>query len=156
MLRRARVRRTRKGTFRLDLAPEERSVLRNLFEQLASLVRGEGPVDERVRRLFPTAYANDAAADAEYQQLTHDDLVASRLAAVDTVLASIDATEIDADQLDAWMATLNGVRLVLGTMLSVDEDLDVLAVPDDDPDAEGYLLYGYLSGLLNDMVEAVL
>jgi hypothetical protein len=150
------VRRTRKGTFRFDLTGDERTVLRGLFEQLASLVRGEGPSDERVRRLFPTAYANDADADAEYQQLTRDDLVASRLAAIDTVLATIDAAELDADQLDAWMATVNGVRLVLGTMLSVDEDLDVFAAAADDPDAEGYLLYGYLSGLLNDMVEAVL
>ena len=55
----------------------------------------------------------------------------------------------------AWMTSVNRVRLVLGTMLDVSEDLDVHGVPDDDPDIHSYALYAYLSLLLEELTEAV-
>jgi hypothetical protein len=157
VLRRSRVKRTRRGTFRVELAAEERDLLRQLLAQLRVLVAGEeAGGDDRVRRLFPTAYATDREADEEYQRLMRDELRSSRLEAVDAVEESLDADELDEGQLHAWMASVNAVRLVLGTMLDVSEDLDLGDVGPDDPDFEGHLLYGYLSGLLNDLVEAVL
>src|SRR5215467_14246643 len=82
---RARIRRTRRGTYRVDLPPPERDVLARLLPQLRQLVSGEGDDDGRSRRLFPTAYAQDAEADADYQRLMREELVASRLAAIETV-----------------------------------------------------------------------
>ena len=53
----------------------------------------------------------------------------------------------------AWLQSINSVRLVLGSLLDVTEELDIEALPDDHPEIEGYVLYGYLSLLLDELVE---
>ena len=84
----------------------------------------------------------------------HEELVASRTAAIDTVEASIGAKELDEAQAAAWMTSLNSVRLVLGTMLDVSEETDVAMVGDEDPDVQAYALYAYLSLLLEELLAA--
>jgi len=152
---RGRVRRTRKGMYRLDVPEAERTILRRLLPQLRSVLTDELPPDDRARRLFPPAYTDDDEANAEYQRLMREDLVASHLAALDTVEASLDASELSEQQLVAWMSAVNSVRLVLGTLLDVKEELDIGRLPDETPDIETYALYAYLSNLLGDMVDAL-
>jgi hypothetical protein len=141
--------------YRLDVPETERELLRRLLPQLRTVLTDEAPPDERARRLFPPAYTDDEAADAEYQRLMREDLVASHLAALETVDASLDATELSEEQLVAWMSAVNSVRLVLGTLLDVNEELDIGRLPDATPDIESYALYAYLSNLLGDMVDAL-
>jgi hypothetical protein len=126
-----------------------------LLPQLRPLLSGEGPADERTVRLFPPAYVDDDEADADYQRFMREELVISHLTALDTVEASLDATELSEAQLMAWMSSVNSVRLVLGTMLDVSEELDIGDVPEGVPDVESYALYAYLSGLLGEMIDAV-
>jgi hypothetical protein len=133
----------------------ERVVLRRLLPQLRPLLSGEGPADERTVRLFPPAYIDDDEADADYQRYMREELVTSHLAALETVEASLDATELSEAQLMAWMSSVNSVRLVLGTMLDVTDELEIGELPDDVPDVESYALYAYLSGLLGEMIDAV-
>ena len=153
MLRRRRVKRTRAGTYRVDLPTEERDLLRHLLPQLRELITAP-PEDPRVRRLFPTAFPDDPEKEAEYRRFMHEELVASRTAAIDTVEASIEAKELDEAQAAAWMTSLNSVRLVLGTMLDVSEETDVAMVGDEDPDVQAYALYAYLSLLLEELLAA--
>jgi hypothetical protein len=153
MIRRARVRRLRKGGYRLELPAAERDVLRRLLPQLRELLLAPEP-DPRVRRLFPVAHPDDPRLQAAFEGLVHDELVASRLAAIDQVERTLDATELDDDQLAAWMHSINSVRLVLGTLLDVSEDDSGHEIDDDDPDAGTWALYGYLSFLLDQLVEA--
>lgn len=156
MLRRWRIKRAGSGTFRVNVADGERELLRNLLPQLRELLTApEGSVDDRVRRLFPTAYAEDPERDAEYQRFMREELVASRLAAIEQVERSLDAKELDEAQLVGWMQSVNAVRLVLGTMLDVQEDDNFDDLAEDDPDLHNYALYGYLSGLLDEMVTAL-
>ncbi len=150
---RRRVERARNGSFRLHLPVEERAVLRSVVGQLRELVVDDADAD--LRRLYPTAYANDPAADAEFRAFVHDDLVARRLEAIDTVTATIDEEHLDEDQLGAWMGVVNDLRLVLGTRLDISEELDLNAVADDDPEVATFALYSYLSWLLEQMVEAI-
>jgi hypothetical protein len=110
--------------------------------------------DPAVRRLFPPAYADDAGRDAEYQELVHDDLLAARLAALDVVAATVDAGNLDEEQLLAWMGAVNDLRLVLGTRLDVSEETS-LDVDPSDPDAGALAVYQYLSFLLESIVEAL-
>jgi len=154
VLRRRRVKRTRGGGYRIDLPTEERELLRHLLPQLRELI-SVPPDDPQVRRLYPTAFPDDPEKEAEYRRFMHDELVASRQAAIDAVEASLDAKELDDAQANAWMTSLNSVRLVLGTMLDVSEDTDVALVSDDDPDVQAYALYAYLSLLLEEMLDAV-
>ena len=97
MIRRKRVRRTRAGGYRLDLPPEERELLRTLLPQVRDLLAAP-PDDPRVRRLYPTAFTDDPEKEAEYQRFMQEELVASRIAAVEAVEASLDAKELDEAQ----------------------------------------------------------
>jgi hypothetical protein len=153
MIRRARIKRLKKGGYRLDLPSAERDVVRRLLPQLRELLLEPEP-DPRVQRLFPVAHPDDAGAQAEFEELVRDDLVASRLASIDQVEATLDATELDDDQLMAWLQAINSVRLVLGTILDVSEEDSGRDVDDDDPEAGTWALYGYLSFLLDQLVEA--
>jgi hypothetical protein len=137
----------RGGRYELHLPAEERTLVRRLLGDLRALL-SFGPDDPRLRRLYPDAYADDPEREAEYRRLTLEELQSGRLAAADDVEASVDADELTADQLTAWMYSVNALRLVLGTMLDINEDdhLDF-----DDPTQA---LYGYLGGLLEEIVEA--
>ena len=127
--------------------------MRSVVGQLRALVVEDADAD--LRRLYPTAYANDPAADAEFRAFVHDDLVARRLEAIDTVTTTIDEEHLDEAQLGAWMGVVNDLRLVLGTRLDISEELDLAAVADDDPEVATFALYSYLSWLLEQMVEAI-
>ena len=112
--------------------------------------------DPRVRRLYPAAYADDAEKEDEYRKLTHEELRSGRLANVDAVEASIDAEVLSEEQLTAWMQAINSLRLVLGTLLDITDDDQELAFDPDDPEARTQALYGYLGGLLDEIVDAQL
>jgi hypothetical protein len=154
VLRRQRVRRTRSGAIRVDIPAHEQEVLRHVLPQLRELLT-VGSGDDRTRRLFPTAYAEDAEADAEYQRFMRDELITSRLAALDAIEATLDARELTEEQAVAWLQSINSVRLVLGSVLEVTEELDIDALEDDHPEIQGYALYGYLSMLLDELVGAL-
>ncbi len=149
---RRRIARTRRGTYALRLPGPERELLTGLVDQLRELLELTTD-DPSVRRLFPTAYHDDRERDREYQQLVRDELLERRLAALATVEATAEAVELDADQLSGWLTALNDLRLVLGTRLDVSEDQ--VALDEDDPDAPAMAVYGYLSVLLSDVVDAL-
>jgi hypothetical protein len=84
------------------------------------------------------------------------DLRDGRFAALGVFEDTIDADQIDESQLHCWMRVVNDARLVLGTKLDVTEDLDIAAVPDDDPNAPAYAIYSYLSMVMDQMVQVLL
>lgn len=143
--------------FVLTLGGEERDLLVRLLNELTQLLVGSA--DEPVlRRMFPPAYhrANDAEADAEYQRLMREDLVASRLTAINTVTAAINKRAIlDEESMLAFLQAINGLRLVLGTMLDVREDEELEEIADDDPMVGEHHLYSFLSYLLDAAVRAL-
>ncbi|MCL6568207.1 MAG: DUF2017 domain-containing protein [Meiothermus silvanus] len=57
-------------------------------------------------------------------------------------------------ELEAWLRVLNDLRLVLGTRLDVDETTLALGLDPRDPKAPDLALYGYLSWLQEQAVEA--
>ncbi len=136
----------------IQLAEGERATLGHLLPQLRDLLTAADAADPRLRRLFPTAYLNDAEADAEYHRFMRDELVQSKLSGLEALEASLEQTELTDAELTGWMQSINSVRLVLGTLLDVSEDSRL--VDNDDPDIDGHLLYDYLSGLLDDIVTA--
>jgi hypothetical protein len=153
-----RIKRTRRGTYELALPAAEREVLTSLVPQVRALLTsdgGAGEISDATRRLYPTAYAQDVEADAEYQRLMHDELVAMRLSKLDQFADTIDSSEIDEAHLVAWMGVVNDIRLVLGTRLDVSEDMDESSFADDDPSTPAFALYAYLGWLLEQIVDAL-
>jgi hypothetical protein len=139
------VRRVRSGRFQIHLSTDERELLRSLPGQLKELL---GTDDPSLRRLFPPAYREDAEQEAEYQRLTREDLRERHTAALDVMSGTVDATELDEEQLTGWLSAINDLRLVLGTRLDVNED----DIAGDTPPHE---LYRYLSYLEEMVVEAL-
>ena len=128
-------------------------MLRSAVSQLRMLVTADD--DASLTRLYPPAYAHDPKAQAEYRALMRDELVSHRMAAIEAVLDSIDADSLDPEHASAWLGVVNDIRLVLGTRLDITESLDFDDIADDDPDIASYALYGYLSWLLEQFVEAI-
>jgi hypothetical protein len=149
---RRRVARIGPGRYAVRLPEVERELVRSLAGQLTTLLH-ETTDDPSVRRLFPTAYHDDAERDREYQQLVRDELLERRLAALDAVQQSADAEELDHAGATALLTALNDLRLVIGTQLDVSEDDD--DVDPDDPDAPARGVYGYLTMLLGEVVDAL-
>lgn len=148
------IKRKRDGTFKLELSPDERAILADVPTFLRELLTAEEE-DASTVRLFPPAYRNDDERDADYQRLVRDDLVASRLAAVDLMEQTIASERLSEEELAGWLSALNATRLVLGTRLGVTEDWYEDGLPDDDPRAGAFALYGYLGWLEEQAVEAL-
>lgn len=146
------VERTPEGDFLLHLSPEERGLLRTLPGQLRDLL---GTPDPSLRRLFPTAYPDDPAKEAEYRELVGGELDAQRRRALDLMEATIDAERLDEDEISAWLGALNDLRLVLGTRLDVTEEMYDEGVPEDDPGAPAFAVYQYLGWLEEQVVAAL-
>ena len=145
-----RIRRTRRGAYELNLPDQEREMLRSLPTQLIELLDSNDP---DLRRLFPPAYTEDVASEAEYRLLIGASLADSHRQALETMAATVDHSHLTEDQLTAWLKALNELRLVLGTRLDVTEDQSPF--PEDDPRAPMLALYGYLSWLQDQAVDAL-
>jgi hypothetical protein len=134
------------------LDDDERALLRGLPRQLRELLATDDP---SLLRLFPTAYTDDPKREAEYQDLMREDLLELHRGALEVMEETIDATDLDEDQLVAWLKAVNQMRLVLGTRLDVTEDLYDEGMDPSDPRAPGFALYSYLGWLQEHIVQAL-
>ena len=159
--RRSPVRESGNG-FLIELGEDESMLVVRLLDELRQLLTNPAPdSSERllVVRLFPVAHPDDEAAEAEYQRLMRDDLVQSKLAAIERVEAVLTAERksdrvVDEVGLLDFMQSLNAIRLVLGTMLGVTDDPTQDEVDDRVENSAEYHLYAYLSWLLEHCVRA--
>jgi len=151
-----RVRRTRSGEYEVRLPATERQLLASLVEALRAALTGDVRAEPGLRRLFPPAYADaaDGDAEAEYQSLVHDELLAARRAALDVLEATAERNRLEEAELLSWMTALNQLRLVIGTRLDVREDADPLPDPDD-PTAPLAAIYTWLGVLLESVIDAL-
>ena len=149
---RRRIARQRGGGYRLRLTPPERELLAALPGQLAALLDTGDP---SLRRLTPPAYADDAAARAEYSAMVGGDLVEGRRQALATLARTARADALTEEELGAWLTATNDLRLVLGTRLGVTEETQGMMPADDDPQAPEWVAYNYLSWLQEEVVTAL-
>jgi len=138
----------------LNLVDEERDLIRQLMDELESLLReGDHPY---LSRLFPVAYPDDDEAEAEYQRLMREELVTSRSANIEIVRELLDRPRgepMTEGETLGWMQSLNAMRVVLGTMLGIENDETAEQI--DLSDGSGQQLYGYLSYLLEWTVQSL-
>ena len=150
--------RTPKG-FVINLQSEEIDLIVRLVAELRGLLVTDDPRSQDLtRRLFPPAYhlTDDAEANTEYQRLMRDELVASRLDAMNKVEETLSAgSPLDEAAMHGLLQSLNAVRLVLGTLLDVGEDDRPDELDDNDPMVGEHHLYQFLSYLLDAAVDAI-
>lgn len=147
-----RIERDRSGGYRLRLPVEERELLRSLPAQLRKVLQTDDP---GLRRLFPPAYADDREAENEFRRLMREELLEGKLAALGVVEETADAEHLTGEQLEAWLGALESLRLYLGTQLDVTEATYEQELDPGDPSAPALALYGYLSWLQEQAVEAL-
>lgn len=128
------------------------------------LVEGDAD-DAGIARLSPTPYPDDPEAARDFAEATRDDLLARRIADAEVVRNDLREFRSLADGLsedealrstdirirhrdvDPWLRTLNGIRLVLAARLGVDHEDDH---DTDDPRFGLYDWVGYRIELLID------
>jgi hypothetical protein len=143
------------GTYEVQLGPDHRDLLRQLASGIREvLIDASFDGDPALQRLFPPAYAADEhEKNDEYGRLMRDDLRAGHVASLTTLEATLDATHLTEEDLYAWMSALNHIRLFLGTRLEVTEDMT--EIDEDDPRAPMLEVYGFLSLVQEEAVEAL-
>ena len=156
MARGGPIKRTRRGDFELRLRPSERDVIRALPDQLRALIENEDPSsDPAMARLYPPAYEDDPIRNLEFERIVGDDLTSQRLASIAAMEGSIDADRLTEDQVLSWLGVLNDLRLVLGTRLDITEETTHEDFAPDDPRAQSFALYAYLTWLVDAIVSAL-
>ncbi|HUZ19947.1 MAG TPA: DUF2017 family protein [Acidimicrobiales bacterium] len=110
-------------------------------------------VQDPLRRLFPPAYLRDEAAEAAYVGIVRAELVAHHRETLALLLRTADATRLTGEELEAWLAALNDLRLVIGSSLGVTETMAEL--DEHDPRYAEWVCYSYLSYLENEVVDAL-
>ena len=118
--------------------------------------------DPAIQRLFPPAYANHDD-DAEYHRLTEVQLRQARDTEAHVVLGYLDGpggqalrVAIARDDAEAWLRTLNALRLTLAVRLEIDGENDAIRfgeLPEDDPRFALYQIYEWLAYLLEVVLE---
>lgn len=159
---------------------DEAAVLRGLLEQLAEMVTPAEPLDDDplammvgigsqtstpedpvLARLFPDAYRDDEEKSLEFRRYTEHGLREAKHANARTALATLAApgTEhpLTDDEVQAWLGSLNDLRLALGTRLDVTEDWheQAAALDPDDPALAMLSVYDWLSVLQELLVRCL-
>ena len=165
-----------RGAVRAELDDVELQVLRQLLEELLALVEqpevsddplaamvgmpaGEVPPpdDPVLMRLLPDAYRDDPDAAGEFRRFTDAELRAGKRSSAAAVRATLPGgpgrMTLDRDQADAWLGTLNDLRLALGTSLGVTEEL--AEVEPDDPSYQGLGIYSWLGWLQESLLSCL-
>ncbi|MFN3256064.1 MAG: DUF2017 family protein [Ilumatobacter sp.] len=147
---------TKQGTteWTINLGDDERAIIVRLLGELRALLTSDDQSSPLLQRLFPPAFLDDPDKEAEYQRLMREELVASRVAQIDTVtdyLRPGHAATLDESGINAFLQSINAVRVVLGTLLDVGEDDD----PSDDEMTPEHQLYAFLSWLLDWTVRSL-
>lgn len=168
-------RKARGGGVRARLGPEEATVVRALVNQLLDLIGvGEPKPDDGMpdlalsenssisddpvlARLFPDAYGEDEEASAEFRRYTEAGLRDGKRNNAELVLSTLGEggeVVLDAEQAQAWLRTLNDLRLALGTRLDITEETP-RRFDADDPRGAPFAAYDWLTYLQESLVHAI-
>jgi hypothetical protein len=156
-LRKGPVHRVGQKRFEVRLSASERDAVRSFAAQMRALLTAETAAsDPAVARLFPPALPDDdVLGNLEYEQQHGDELLLGKLEALDTLERTVAATEVNEDELLAWLGSLNSIRLVVGTRLGVTEETTERDFAGDEEAAGLFELYGYLTWLQGWVIEAL-
>jgi hypothetical protein len=150
LLPRRLFKRDRRGGYSVHLRAEDRDVLRQLVPQFRELL--ENPDQPALWRLFPPAYSETGHAELqeEYRRLMQEDLVERHREEFDLLASTADAEHLTEEQLHAWTRALNSVRLVLGTVLDIQEGDEERR-----PGSPEESLYQWLTYLQGEAIDAL-
>jgi len=119
------------------------------------------PEDPVLARLLPDAYGDDPQAAGEFRRYTEHGLRSGKVAAARTVLATLPAgggrVRLSAGDAEAWLRSLNDVRLALGVVLGITDDYEreFAGLGSGDPRQAYLQVYDFLTFLQETLVRAL-
>ena len=130
-------------------------------DPLAKLVGLNGPTvissDPVLARLFPDAYPDDETNSADFRRFTQPDLQRQKIANAHIVREDLKAFpgehELDQANINAWLLTINDLRLALGTRIGLDNETEVQLT--DESLTPVFGIYDWLSGVQSSLVEVL-
>lgn len=172
---------TRGGGVKGSLAAAEASLLRSLVGQIMDLIEPEAaratdldeleallqahaaekPDDPVLARLLPDGYRDDPDAAGEFRKYTELSLRAAKHEAAQTMLDTLPEAggkiQLTGDQAQAWLKSLNDVRLALGTKLGVTEEFEEQwdGLAEKDPRRTAFEVYAWLGAVQESLVRAL-
>jgi hypothetical protein len=162
-------------------AKPEAVIIRDLVEQVVELVAAdmpppdpddlaamvgmsdssELPEDPVLARLLPDGYRDDPESAQDFRRFTESGLRSAKVESARTLLGTLPSgggrVRLSSDQAEAWLRSLNDVRLALGVRLGVTDDFDALNehVGPDDPRFAYIQIYQWLAYLQESLVTAL-
>jgi hypothetical protein len=121
----------------------------------------EPPDDPILARLLPDAYSDDPEASAEFRRYTEQSLRSGKIAAAQGLLATLPAdggkVTLNEEQCQDWLRALNDLRLALGVILDITEEVERQSqqLSADDPRSVYMAVYQQLSYLQQSLVLAL-
>ena len=132
-----------------------------LEAELGLSTHAEIPEDPVLARLLPDGYRDDPEASAEFRRYTEESLRTAKVAAAQTVLASLPAAggEVRLNEMECqqWLRALNDVRLALSVRLGITDENEDLSehLAADDPRSAYVWVYQWLAYLQDSLIEAL-
>ena len=143
------------GAFKVETPDWQIQILRGLAQELTTVISDGN--SSLTTRLFPVAYQSDKAANEEYKQLTHEELLQSHLAALELIEEISTNKEVSEHTLIKLMQGINILRLVLGTRLKIDDENSESSseISESHPDHNLWLIFHLLGEILSIIVDSI-
>ncbi|MGH3768220.1 MAG: DUF2017 domain-containing protein [Pseudonocardiaceae bacterium] len=128
--------------------------------ELTGIIAGPttAPDDRVLARLLPDFHREDTALSGGLRALHEPELVATKDGAAEVVLDTCPARggrlRLSEQQAQAWLTALNDVRLALGTVLEVTEDMPDELAPED-PREPHLAVYHWLTWVQDSLIQAM-
>jgi hypothetical protein len=160
----------------VELLRNEAAVPHENADPLEAMLSFDGPTrapdDPVLARLFPTAYAHDEEAAAEFRRFTEGTLRDGKATGAATIIDTLEEAglppqlgdqkvvidvELDAEAALVWLKSFTDLRLALATRLEVEQDDEEFwrALPQDDPRSQAHDIYEWIGALQETLVDAL-
>lgn len=148
------------GQVREMLGARSAAAPRDELAELTGITAGPttAPEDKVLARLLPDFHREDPALSGGMRSLHEPELLAAKDGVAGVVLDTCPPhggrIRLTDEQAQAWLTALNDLRLALGTLLDITEDMPD-ELPADDPRAPHLAVYHWLTWVQESLIQAL-